>query len=120
MLHGEKRESPREKRDREIERQRTKKEREIERSKTAVCVSGRKMKRQERRGVYPAHYDMLLMVPILFLSKEKEIEKEAELERSQASTTVGLWPPKFLLPSTDDALLQSEFSFFAFFVFRFL
>ena len=52
------------------------------------------------------------MVPILFLSKEKEIEKEAELETSQASTTVGLWPPKFLLPSTDDALLQSEFSFF--------
>ena len=27
------------------------------------------MKRQERRGVYPVHYDMLLMVPILFLSK---------------------------------------------------
>ena len=73
------------------------------------------MKRQERRGVYPAHYDMLLMVPILFLSKEKEIEKEAELETSQASTTVR--PPKFLLPSTGDALLQSEFSFFAFFVF---
>ena len=79
------------------------------------------MKRQERRGVYPAHYDMRLMVPILFLSKEKEIEKEAELETSQASTIVGLWPPKFLLPSTGDALLQSEFFFFffAFFVFRF-
>ena len=27
------------------------------------------MKRQERKGVYPAHYDMLPMVPILFLSK---------------------------------------------------
>ena len=79
------------------------------------------MKCQERRGVYPARYDMLLMVPILFLSKKKEIEKEAELETSQASTTVGLWPPKFLLPSTSDALLQSEFFFFflAFFVFRF-
>ena len=37
MLHGEKRESLREKRDREIERQRTEKEREIKRSKTAVC-----------------------------------------------------------------------------------
>ena len=37
MLHGEKRDNPREKRDREIERQRTEKEREIERSKTAVC-----------------------------------------------------------------------------------
>ena len=37
MLHREKRERPREKRDREIERQRTEKEREIERSKTSVC-----------------------------------------------------------------------------------
>ena len=37
MLHGERRERPREKRDREIETQRTEKEREIERSKTAVC-----------------------------------------------------------------------------------
>ena len=37
MLHGEKRDSQREKRDREIERQRTEKEREIERSKTTVC-----------------------------------------------------------------------------------
>ena len=37
MLHGEKRDSPREKRDKEIKRQRTEKEREIERSKTAVC-----------------------------------------------------------------------------------
>ena len=27
------------------------------------------MKRQEPRGDYLAHYDMLLMVPILFLSK---------------------------------------------------
>ena len=27
------------------------------------------MKCQERRGVYPTHYDMFLMVPILFLSK---------------------------------------------------
>ena len=48
---------------------------------------------------------------------EKEIEKGAELETSQAST--GLWPSKFLLPSTSDALLQSEFSFFAFFDFWF-
>ena len=37
MLHGEKRDSPREKRDGEIERQRTEKEREIERSKNALC-----------------------------------------------------------------------------------
>ena len=37
MLHGEEKERPREKRDREIKRQRTEKEREIERSKTVVC-----------------------------------------------------------------------------------
>ena len=48
---------------------------------------------------------------------EKEIEKGAESETSQAST--GLSPSKFLLHSTGDALLQSEFSFFAFFVFWF-
>ena len=47
MLHREKRERPREKRDREIERQRTKKEREIKRSKTAVC--NQRMKRCLRK-----------------------------------------------------------------------
>ena len=47
MLHGEKRERPKEKRDREIERQRTEKEREIERSKTSVC--NQRMKRCLRK-----------------------------------------------------------------------
>ena len=49
---------------------------------------------------------------------EKEIEKGAESKTSQASTR--LWPSKFLLPSTGDALLQSEFLFLLYLFFDFL